>query len=130
MKMTNEYEFISEDFKNFSNKIRKESITLIEKMIKDHSVIQIGEDVEIENYKQENSFIRVISVELMAISSWGDAGEKLSFRYEGIPLAKNGKPMLKRKPVWFGTFFKDGTKYHCPSYSRVKIIPAKLSKSE
>lgn len=121
-----EYFFVSEELTKFKNEIRNKSIKLIDKIIKEKSVIQIGEDVEIIQYNKYNKILRVTTIKLMAISSWGEPGEKLSFYYEGRPLSKNGELIKNRKPEWFGTFIKNGIKYHCPSYLRVTIVPAKI----
>ena len=121
----NEYYFTSTELQEYMYKIRDESKGLIEKIIKEKSVIQVGEDVEV-CYAGKNKFVRVAIIKLMATSSWGYPGESLSFYYEGVPLSKNGEPMKNRKPEWFGTFFKNGKKYHCPSHLRVKIITAQM----
>lgn len=126
--MADEYFFEDESFSDYLRKIKNDSFKLIEKIIKKHSVIQVGENVEVIMYNSDNIKMRVTTVKLMAINSWGGAGTELSFYYEGIPLSKNGKPMKNRNPQWFGTFIKDGKKYHCPSYLRVEIIPAIMYK--
>ena len=123
----NEYVFLSDELHDYLRKIRNESKELIDKIIKENSVIQLGENVEVVPYfKEKTKIVRVTTIKLMAISLWGEPGERLSFYYEGVPLSKSGEPMKNRKPEWFGTFIKDGKKYHCPSYLKVKIIPAKM----
>lgn len=123
-----QYEFESSEYSEYKSKIWNESNKLIKKIIKEHSVIQVGDDVEIVDF-QKNKILRVVTIKLMAVSSWGEAGEKLSFYYEGVPVAKNGKPIKNRKPIWFGTFIKNDKKYHCPSYRRVEITSAKIYKN-
>lgn len=120
------YHFKTDKLWKYRQKIEKESKELIEILIKNHSPIQLGEDVETISFGEETEMMRVTAVELMAVSNLGFPGDKLSFYYEGIPLGKNGKPMKNRKPKCLGAFIKNGQWYYCPSYYRVKIIPAKM----
>ena len=115
-----DFEFKSKELRDFRENIREGSSNLINKIIKENSPIQIGEDVKTTDWN-ETQILRVISIKLWAISSFGFPGNELSFSYEGIPLKKNGEPMKNRKPVPFWTFIKNGKEYHMPSYFRIKI---------
>jgi len=116
------YEFESSKYSEYKSEVWHKSNNLIEKIIKEKSIIQIGEDVE-TIYAGKNTFLRVTTIKLMAVSRFSERGHKLSFYYEGIRLAKNGEPMKNRKPEWFGTFIKNGQIYHCPSSLRLEVLP-------
>lgn len=118
-------EFKSEKLTEFQEKIDKESLSLINKTIKEHCPISVGEKVK-TFYGKEVEWLIVSKISLMAIDSWGWHGNRLSFKYEGLPLKKNGEPMKNRKPVWFGCFEKNGKVYHTPSYSRLSVVPASI----
>jgi len=109
------FEFESLELSEFEMKIRKESKSLIEKIIKEHSPIQIGDIV---------NELKVIRVRLYGIDCWGSPFSKMSFSYEGIPLKKDGTPIKNRKPIWFSSFEKDGNRIEMPSYLRKEIVPA------
>lgn len=121
-----QFEFNNDVLQSFMRKIREESLTLIDNIIKKYSPIQIGEDAETTDYKKDSLILRVTKIELYAIDSWGGPGERLSFVYQGIPLKKNGEPMKQRRPIWFSSFIKNGKKYYMPSYNRFLIAEAKM----
>ena len=123
--MNTQFEFEHESLRVFMQKTREASAALIAEIIKEHSPIQKDEDIE-SLHLGENKRLRVTRVTLEAISSFGWPGERLSFSYEGIPLAKNGEPMKNRKPISFSHFQKDGEKYYMPSYNRVEIVPTQM----
>ena len=116
-------EFKSKELAAFARKIDKESVSLIKKIIKKHCPISIGEKVKTK-YDKKREWLIVTEIELMVIDSW--SMNRLSFKYEGLPLKKNGEPMKNRKPVWFGCFEKNGKVYHTPSYSRLSVVPANM----
>uniref|UniRef100_A0A6M3J360 Uncharacterized protein n=1 Tax=viral metagenome TaxID=1070528 RepID=A0A6M3J360_9ZZZZ len=126
---TTDYHFFSNELQRYQYKIHLDSVKIIDNIIKKFSPIQVDENVETIDYGKEPEMLRVTKIELMAVDSWGAPGQKLSFRYEGMPLSKTGKPMKNRKPKWFGAFRKDGKYYDCPSYNRIKIVPAKMFNS-
>ena len=118
-------EFKSKELSDFKEKIEKESVALIDKIIKENCPISVGEKVK-AIYGDTTERLIVSEINLMAVDSWGWHGERLSFKYKGIPLKKNGEPMKNRKPIWFGCFEKDGKIYHTPSYLRLSVIPARM----
>jgi hypothetical protein len=118
-------EFKSKELTEFQDKIEKESFDLITKIIKEHCPISVGEKIK-TLWGNVEEWMVVTKIDLMAINSWNYPGERLSFRYEGVPLKKNRVPMKNRKPKWFGSFEKKGKIYHTPSYLRITIIPAKI----
>jgi hypothetical protein len=118
-------EFKSKELSVFDTKIDKESCDLINRIIKEHCPISVGEKIKIL-WGHIDEWMIVTKISLMAIDSWNQPGERLSFQYEGIPLKKNGESMKNRKPKWFGSFEKNGKVYNTPSYSRLAIIPAKM----
>jgi len=124
-------EFENDELSEYKSKIWHESKELIEKIIKEQSPIQVGEDVEIVSYR-DSDFVkmRVTTVKLMAIDSWGEPGRSLSFYYEGVRLSKKGEPMKGRNPERFSSFRKDGKEYSSPSYFRVEIAPAIIHRNE
>lgn len=118
-------EFKNEELEKFKFNIRQESQKLIDKIIKENSPIQIGEDVETIGFSETRT-LRVISIKLWADDSFGYPGNTLSFSYEGMPLKKNGEIMKNRIPVPFWAFTKNGKKYHVPSYWRIRIKTARI----
>jgi hypothetical protein len=122
-------EFKSKELTVFQDKIEKESLNLINKIIKKHCPISVGEKIK-ALYGEEAEWLIVTEISLMAVDSWGWHGEKLSFKYEGLPLKKNGEPMKNRKPKWFGCFEKNGKICHTPSYSRLSIMSANMCSRE
>lgn len=122
-------EFKSKELTVFQNKIEKESLNLINKIIKEYCPIFVGEKVKTFTFSSngdEIEWLKVSKISLMAIDLWNYPGERLSFKYEGLLLKKNGEPMKNRKPVWFSCFEKDGKIYNTPSYLRLTIIPARM----
>lgn len=122
-------EFKSKELTVFQDKIEKESLNLINKIIKEYCSISVGEKIKTLRGEVEEWMV-VTNISLMAVDSWGWHWEKLSFEYEGIPLKKNRVPMKNRKPKWFGCFEKDGKIYHTPSYSRLSVVPANMFSRE
>ena len=120
-----EIEFKSRELSSFEGKIEKESADLIAKIIKQDCPIVVGEKVK-TLWGDVEEWMVVTKISLMAINSWGEHGDRLSFQYEGIPLKKNRVPMKNRNPKWFGCFEKKGKIYDTPSYSRLIIVPAKM----
>lgn len=120
-----ELEFKSKELTVFQDKIEKESLNLINKIIKEYCPISVGEKIK-TLWGEVEEWMVVTNINLMAINSWRYPGERLSFEYEGIPLKKNRVPMKNRKPKWFGCFEKKGKIYHTPSYLRLTIIPARM----
>ena len=120
-----ELEFKSRELSKFEDKIEKESTDLINKIIKKDCPIVVGEKIK-TLWGEIEEWMVVTKIELMAINSWNYPGDRLSFRYEGIPLKKNRVPMKNRKPKWFGYFKKNDKIYGTPSYLRVTIVPAKM----
>ena len=118
-------EFKSKELTVFQDKIEKESLNLINKIIKEYCPISVGEKIK-TLWGEVEEWMVVTTIDLMAINSWGCHGERLSFKYEGIPLKKNRVPMKNRKPKWFGSFEKKGKIYNTPSYLRLTIVPAKM----
>ena len=118
-------EFKNKELTEFQDKIDKESCDLINKIIKEHCPISVGEKVK-TSWGYVDEWMVVTKISLMAIDSWSYPGERLSFRYEGILLKKNRVPMKNRKPKWFGSFKKNGKTYNTPSYLRFAIISAKM----
>ena len=122
-------EFINKELDEFANEIKEKSIKLINKIIKNHCPIKIGEKIK-SLYGKEETWLIVSKITLMAVDSWGWHGNRLSFSYEGIPVKKNGEPMKKRKPLWFNCFEKNGKIYNTPSYSRLIVDSAKMYSRE
>lgn len=118
-------EFKNKELTEFQDKIDKESCDLINKIIKEYCPISVDEKIK-TLWGEVEEWMVVTNISLMAIDSWNQPGERLSFQYEGIPLKKNGESMKNRKPKWFGSFEKNGKVYNTPSYSRLAIIPAKM----
>jgi hypothetical protein len=118
-------EFKSKELTVFEDKIEKKSINLINKIIKEHCPISVGEKIK-TLWGDVEEWMVVTKIELMAVDSWDCHGDTLSFKYEGIPLKKNRVPMKNRKPKWFGCFEKKGRIYDTPSYFRLTIMPAKM----
>jgi hypothetical protein len=123
-------EFKNKELNKFTDKIEKESIILINEIIKNHCPIKIGEKIKTIYYRDRVMWLIVSKITLMAVDSWGWHGNKLSFSYEGIPIKKNGEPMKNRKPVWFDHFEKKGKIYSTPSYSRLIVDSAKMYSRE
>ena len=120
------FDFSDERLGKFRAKIRRESQIVINDIIAKYSPIQKGEDVQSISYAEEIVILRVIEVELYVVDLWGSPGRKLSFSYTGVLLKKDGTPMKKRNPIWFGSFVKNGKPYHMPSYDRIKIVAAEM----
>lgn len=121
-------EFTSEDFADFTDRIEQKSTKLINKIIKNHCPICVGEKVKTFGYGGEAEWLQVSTINLMIIDSWSK--NNLSFFFEGRPLKKNGEPMRNRKPVWFDCFEKNGEKYTIPSYCRLTVGQAKMYQGE
>ena len=124
-----DFEFESNELEKFKRDIRNQSLDLINKLVKKHSPIKIGETVNTwPSWSTENEAEKLIVTEiiLMAVDSWGYPGDKLSFEYEGAPLKKNGEKMKNRKPIWFNCFKKNAKRYHMPTYNRVEVTTARL----
>lgn len=120
-----ELEFKSKELTVFQDKIEKESLNLINKIIKEYCPISVDEKIKTLRGEVEEWMV-VTNINLMTINSWRYSEERLSFEYKGIPLKKNRVPMKNRKSKWFGCFEKNGKIYHTPSYLRLTIIPAKM----
>ena len=121
-----QFEFESVELGVFAQKIRDESRKLIEETIKKHSPIQI-DDIVTECYGEKQK-LQVTEINLYGIDAWESSFARMSFSYWGLPVKKNGSPMLNRKPVWFSTFIFNGVKYNMPSYNRKEIINATMIK--
>ena len=122
---TETIEFESKELSEYKYKIDKESLVLINKIIEEYCPIAVGEKVK-TLFMDNVEWLQVTKISLMAVDSWGWHGDKLSFKYEGIPLKKNGDAMKNRKPVWFGCFEKNGKIYHTPSYFRLLVSGASM----
>lgn len=122
----NQFEIELPELNAYMAKVKNESKAMIEEIIKSHSPIQIGGDVDVPKYKGGIERYRVSKIELYAEDSWGGPGTIFSFRYWGVPLSKKGEPMKNRTPVEFNHFINGGEELHMPSYYRLQIIPAKM----
>ena len=118
-------EFKSKELTTFQDKIEKESTDLIAEIIKEHCPISVGEKIK-TLWGEVEEWMVVTKISLMAINSWGEYGDRLSFEYEGIPLKKNRVPMKNRKPKWFSCFEKTGKIHGTPSYLRLAVVPANM----
>lgn len=101
---------------------------LIEKIVKEYSPIQKDEIIDWVKYNGNVEKLKVARVILMAVDSWGCLGGRLSFAYWGMPLTKKGKVAKNRKQIYFYSFYKNGKKYHMPSYNRLEVKTARMFK--
>ena len=124
-----DFEFESRELVKYQRKIREQSQKLIEKIIKGKSPIQIGENVETCTMANIQ-LLKVVDITLQAVDSFGTAGNLLSFGYTGMLLKANHEIMKNRKPIYFSTFTKNGTKYTMPSYFRIQIRSANMFDSD
>lgn len=121
-----EYFFQDKEFSSFMYEIRRKTIDLISKSIKENSLIQIGDIIEISHY---NDFVKAKVHEIKLCGSHGMDGYKFSFNYKGLLLNKKGEIMKNRLPVWFSCYLVNGKKYTNPSSNRYIIIPATIEGS-
>lgn len=123
MKKHDDFSFKSEKLRTYMDKVRHESAILIDELIKEHSPIQKGDDVEVIDWGVP-TMCRITDVRLAAKSSFGCPKSDLSFCYYGIFLSKKGVPMKNRKEIYISAFIKNGEEYIMPSYNRLEVIPA------
>ena len=119
------FEFQYHELPAFVERVEAESASLIKKIIREFSPVQIGDDVVVIHVIH-GGILRVSHIGLMAVASCGhpDFG-KLSFEYHGRRLTKNGAISKNRNPVYFNAFLFNGAEYFMPSYNRIKIGAAK-----
>ena len=120
-------ELRSKKFSDYRYNVRKESTTVIGEFIKNNSPVQVGDIVMIAEYKNEGKLAKIAKIELLIQGRHEPYEELLSFVYWGALLKKDGVTVMKnRNLMLICCFVKDGVKYFTPSYSRLKVIPAKM----
>lgn len=116
-----QHEFEHNELYSYSFEIWKRTSELIRQVIKEKSLLQVGDIAEI-SHVGEFVKAKIYKVELCVVSSF--TPNKYSFRYEAMLLNKKGEIIKGRKPVWFGAWKIGDKLYSSPSYYRKKIIPA------
>jgi len=114
--MKNIIEFKNNELDNFQSKVRKESDSLIAKIIKQECPLEVGDKIKAFCFNYKTKMVQVSKISLMAFDSWRRSGHKYSFRYEGLPIRIDGEVAENRNPVWFEWFEKNGVVYGVPDY--------------
>lgn len=118
-----QYEFYNQELHHFACEIRKQSIDLIQKVIKEHSLLQMHDIAQINEW---NGFVKAQVCEIKLCGNYGMNGYRFSFAYKARLLNKKGEVMKNRNPVWFGSYRIGDKVYSNPSYNRKRIVPATI----
>ena len=120
-----QFEFYSQEFNDFYNRIKVESNSMIRQLIYDHCPVSIGDIVQSRNAVYKTKITRI---QPKIIDSYGYFGDQFSFYLWGIPVKKDGITAMKgRKEEGVDSFIRaDGKHFKMPSYLAIGIKEADM----